>query len=156
MKKHYRTWRETDAGQAREAGRYERPIPSRHFLLATLDDLAAPTDGATLARALGIKDAALRRALDKRLEAMVRDGPLLRNRHGQYLITDRTGLVAGTVVGHRDGFGFLTPDDGGEDLFAHFSAINMQGFKTLKEGQKVSFEVTQGPKGKQASNIQSV
>ena len=53
------------------------------------------------------------------------------------------------------GYGFITPDDGGEDLFAHFSAINMSGFKTLKEGQKVSFEVTQGPKGKQASNIQA-
>ena len=50
----------------------------------------------------------------------------------------------------------FTPDGGGEDLFAHFSAINMQGFNTLKEGQKVSFEVTQGPKGKQASNIQAV
>ena len=53
------------------------------------------------------------------------------------------------------GFGFITPDEGGEDLFAHFSAINMDGFKTLKEGQKVSFEVTTGPKGKQASNIQN-
>ena len=50
---------------------------------------------------------------------------------------------------------FFTPDDGSEDLFAHFSAIQMSGFKTLKEGQKVTFEVTQGPKGKQASNIQS-
>ena len=46
-------------------------------------------------------------------------------------------------------------DDGSEDLFAHFSAINMNGFKTLKEGEKVSFEVVQGPKGKQASNIQA-
>jgi len=53
------------------------------------------------------------------------------------------------------GFGFITPDDGGEDIFAHFSAINMGGFKSLKEGQRVSFEVTDGKKGKQASNIQS-
>jgi CspA family cold shock protein len=68
-------------------------------------------------------------------------------------------MATGTVKWFNDakGFGFITPDGGGEDLFAHFSAINMQGFKTLAEGQKVSFEVTQGNKGKkQASNIQSV
>ena len=52
------------------------------------------------------------------------------------------------------GFGFITSEDG-QDLFAHFSAINMNGFKTLKEGQRVSFDVTEGPKGKQASNIQA-
>jgi cold shock protein len=65
-------------------------------------------------------------------------------------------MATGTVKWFNDakGYGFITPDDGSEDLFAHFSAINMSGFKTLKEGQKVSFDVVQGPKGKQASNIQ--
>jgi cold shock protein len=66
-------------------------------------------------------------------------------------------MATGTVKWFNDskGYGFVTPDEGGDDLFAHFSAIQMNGFKTLKEGQKVTFEVTQGPKGKQASNIQA-
>jgi cold shock protein len=64
-------------------------------------------------------------------------------------------MATGTVKWFNDakGFGFITPEQGGEDLFAHFSAINASGFKSLKEGQKVSFEVTKGPKGAQASNI---
>jgi CspA family cold shock protein len=53
------------------------------------------------------------------------------------------------------GFGFITGEDG-QDVFAHFSQINIEGFKTLEEGQKVSFEVTQGQKGPQAENIQIV
>jgi len=72
-----------------------------------------------------------------------------------YLWEGKRGMATGTVKWFNDakGYGFITPDDGGEDLFAHFSAIQMNGFKTLKEGQKVQFEVVQGPKGKQASNI---
>lgn len=67
-------------------------------------------------------------------------------------------MATGTVKWFNDakGFGFITPDTSGDDLFAHFSAINMNGFKSLKEGQKVSFDVVQGQKGKQASNIQAV
>lgn len=67
-------------------------------------------------------------------------------------------MTTGTVKWFSDekGFGFIQPDDGSTDLFAHFSAINANGFKTLKEGQKVSFEVAQGAKGKMAANIQLV
>ena len=66
-------------------------------------------------------------------------------------------MAIGTVKWFNDakGFGFISPDEGGEELFAHFSAIQMSGFKTLKEGQRVQFEVTQGPKRKQATNIQA-
>lgn len=67
-------------------------------------------------------------------------------------------MATGTVKWFSDvkGFGYVTPDDGSADLFAHFSAINMSGFKSLNEGQKVSFEVVQGPRGLQASNIQTI
>ncbi len=65
-------------------------------------------------------------------------------------------MATGTVKWFNDskGFGFITPDGGGDDVFAHFSAINSSGFKSLKEGQRVSFDVADGPKGKQAANIQ--
>lgn len=64
-------------------------------------------------------------------------------------------MATGTVKWFNEakGFGFITPDAGGEDVFAHFSAIQAQGFKVLKENQRVSFDVTTGPKGKQAANI---
>ena len=67
-------------------------------------------------------------------------------------------MASGIVKWFNDakGFGFITPDEGGEDLFEHFSAIEIEGFKTLKEGQKVTFEVVTGPKGKQAAHIKPV
>jgi len=66
-------------------------------------------------------------------------------------------MATGTVKWFNDakGFGFVTPEDGGKDVFAHFSAIQGGGFKTLKEGQRVSFDVTSGPKGLQAANVRA-
>ena len=64
-------------------------------------------------------------------------------------------MATGTVKWFNDakGYGFITPDDGSEDLFAHFSEIKMDGFKTLKQGQRVTFDLKEGEKGKQADNI---
>jgi CspA family cold shock protein len=67
-------------------------------------------------------------------------------------------MPTGTVKWFNDakGFGFIEPDGGGDDVFAHFSAIQMEGFRTLKQGSKVRFELVQGPKGQLAQNIAPV
>ncbi|AOZ49734.1 cold-shock protein [Chromobacterium vaccinii] len=67
-------------------------------------------------------------------------------------------MATGIVKWFNDskGFGFITPDEGGDDVFAHFSQINAKGFRSLSEQQRVSFDIVEGPKGKQASNIQPI
>ncbi len=67
-------------------------------------------------------------------------------------------MLVGTVKWFNDakGFGFIEPDEGGPDVFAHFSAIEMEGFRTLKQGSTVSYELVQGPKGNLAQSIRAV
>lgn len=66
-------------------------------------------------------------------------------------------MAIGTVkwFNNAKGYGFILPDDGGDDLFAHYSSVQMNGYKTLKAGQPVEFEIIEGPKGLQATNIQA-
>ena len=67
-------------------------------------------------------------------------------------------MIQGTVKWFNEskGYGFITPDDGGTDLFVHFSAINGKGYKTLQEGDRVSFQQGQGQKGPQAINVEKM
>ncbi|ARU51171.1 MULTISPECIES: transcription antiterminator/RNA stability regulator CspE [Cellulosimicrobium] len=67
-------------------------------------------------------------------------------------------MATGTVkwFNSEKGYGFIAPEDGSADVFAHYSAIQSQGFRTLEENQRVEFDVTQGPKGPQAENIRAI
>ncbi len=108
-----------DPHAEREASRYANPIASREAILALLDDADGPLTFAAIAAAVGVSpaDETQVEALRRRLRAMERDGQLLCNRRGGYAPVERIELIAGRVIGHPDGFGFLVPDSGGDDLF---------------------------------------
>ncbi|MBU6509644.1 MAG: ribonuclease R [Gammaproteobacteria bacterium] len=101
----------------REAQKYPRPIASREAILAWLEKSGKPLHFERLAQDLHLHHSDEREALSRRLTAMLRDGQLVQNRRGEYVLLKRLPLVAGTVTGHRDGFGFLIPDEGGDDVF---------------------------------------
>ena len=110
---------ERDPRQADEAARYENPIASRDFILATLDKAGVPLTLDELAERLDLEAEDRREALRRRLRAMERDGQLMCNRRGAYGAVSRMDLVRGTVQASREGYGFLIPADGGEDLYLH-------------------------------------
>ncbi len=116
MTKKY-NWRRDDPHRQREARRYEKPGPSRKYLLHVLEDLGVPVSFETLAKHLALSGRDERQALGARLGAMVRDGQILKNRRDEYCLLGKLPLVTGTVTGHRDGFGFVIRDDGGDDVF---------------------------------------
>lgn len=110
-------WQRLDPQFQREAEKYERPVPSRELILQQLSTRRGPLPLEELAESFSLETEDDVEALRRRLRAMVRDGQLVRNRKGAYGPIDRMDLVRGLVLGHRDGFGFLKPDDGSNDIF---------------------------------------
>ncbi len=110
-------WKDQDSQAADEAARYENPIPSRLFIMETLEKRGAPTSHRSLCRELGVEDEEQKEALMFRLKAMIRDGQLLQNRKNAFALISKLDLIKGRVQGNKDGFGFLIPDEGGEDLY---------------------------------------
>lgn len=133
-----------DPHYQREAEKYENPIPSREVILQVLSEKGQPLDFMSLAGALHLQQDMDLDALKKRLRAMERDGQLLYNRRRQYVPIAHTDLIAGRVIGHPDGFGFLKPDDGTPDLFLHAKQM-----RSLLHGDRVLVSVRGlDPKGR--------
>lgn len=101
----------------REAEKYDNPIPSREFILDVLEQEQKPLRLKQIARLLDIEDEERTEALVRRLKAMVRDGQILKNRKGAFGLIQKMDLIKGKVIGHPAGYGFVTPDEGGDDLF---------------------------------------
>jgi len=110
-------WQTLDPEAAREAEKYENPIPSRELILQHLSERGAPASREQLLEELGLTTDEQLEALRRRLRAMERDGQLIFTRRGAYAPVDKLDLIRGRISGHRDGFGFLVPDDGSDDLF---------------------------------------
>lgn len=106
-----------DPEAAREAASYERPIPSRQFIMQRLGEAGRLLNREEIAQLFDLHTEDDLEALRRRLRAMERDGQLIRNRRGGYGLVERMDMVRGRVIGHPDGFGFLVPDEGGDDLF---------------------------------------
>ncbi|MGE6648638.1 ribonuclease R [Shewanella colwelliana] len=116
----------------REQEKYENPIPSREYILDYLRSEKSPLNREKIANALKIVDEDQLEALRRRLRAMERDGELVFTRGQAYGLPERMDLLSGTVIGHRDGFGFLKLDEGGDDLY-----INNRDMQMYFHGDKV-------------------
>ncbi len=124
-----------DPEAKKEAGRYENPIASRQLILKLINQHNAMTMNELLDQ-LDMKTDDQYEALRRRLRAMVRDGQLVQNRRGGYISVDEDDLIRGRVIAHPDGFGFLVPEEGGDDLF-----MSARQMRTLLHGDRAVVQV---------------
>ncbi|MBM3393826.1 MAG: ribonuclease R, partial [Betaproteobacteria bacterium] len=142
--------RDQDPYLTREKIRYDTPLPSREFILELLEQEGVPVRPSELEAMLDIESGE-QMHFARRLQAMERDGQIMRNRAGALCMVEKLGFIHGRVEGHRDGFGFVVPDDGGDDLF--LSPWEMG--KVLHGDQVVVREVS-GRQGKREAVIVEV
>lgn len=121
-----------DPHYEREAQKYSHPVPSREFLLEFLSNYGQPISWPNLLDELGIKDRIEKQGLKKRLKAMLREGQLMMDRRYRYCVVDKLPLIKGTVIAHPEGYGFLSPEDGTDDLY-----LSPREMKRVLHGDKV-------------------
>ena len=126
----------SDPFETREKAKYDQPIASREFLLNLIATDSVPVPQEHIAESLQYDDEVRIEALRRRLNAMVRDGQIFRNRRGGYLSFDHMDLEKGYVQAHADGFGFLTPESGGKDIF-----LPERQMRKLMNGDKAAVKI---------------
>lgn len=136
----------------REAGKYNNPVPSREFIMEWLKNSGRPMTHRQLCERMGLDDDQDIEALRRRLRAMERDGQLLSNRKGAYGLISKMQLVKGRIEAHADGYGFLIPEDGSDDLF--LSAPQMR--KVFHEDIALARVTGTDRKGRREGNIVEV
>jgi ribonuclease R len=129
--------------------RYEHPIPGRDEILAALEQSSGPLALEALGAKFDIHGEQHCRALEQRLKAMVRDGQLIRNRAREFCLLRALDLVTGRVQAHRDGFGFLIPDDGSEDVY-----LSGREMRTIWDGDRVAIRTTPGRRGLEGNVVE--
>ena len=141
-----------DPHAEREAARYDHPIASREAILALLEDADGPLQQGVIAERLGLAEERDLEALRRRLRAMQRDGQVHSNRRGAYAPVDALNLIRCRVQGHRDGYGFAIPAEGGNDVF-----LTARQMRSLLDGDTVLVAVTgQDPRGRPEGRVVEV
>ncbi|GBE07016.1 MAG TPA: ribonuclease R [Gammaproteobacteria bacterium] len=135
----------------REAEKYENPVPSREAILLLLKQAGQLLSLKKILGALNIDDEESKVAIRRRLKAMVRDGQLLRNRKNMYGLAQQMGMTCGLIQGHPDGYGFVIPEAGGEDVF-----LSAKEMRQVLHGDKVMVRSMEGPRGKLEGSIVEV
>lgn len=142
----------TDPYAAQEKEKYENPIPSRQSIIDYLTKLNKAVTLKHLLKVTELKDEASQDALFFRLKAMLRDGQLMQDRRNRYCILERLNMIDGKVMGHSEGFGFVIPEDGSEDLF-----LSAKEMRQVMHGDYVrAFEVAKDRRGRKEGRIHQI
>ena len=146
------TNKKDDPYYQREKEKYKNPIPSREYMMQVMDDVGRPLSLQQLYKKLGVKDESKQEAILFRLKAMLRDGQIMQDRRNRYCLLDRITLVKGTVQGHPDGFGFVIPDNEGDDMF-----LSAREMRSVMHGDKVlAYQIGYDRRGRPEGRVHEV